>query len=162
LNWLDIILIIPLLYGLVMGAKRGFVKEAVMLVAIAMGVFVAKLFSSPASLFLQEHLGASPRVARPLSYFVVMVVFVGGMYVLAWMLTKILKAMKLGTANRIFGAVLGTLKWVLILSVVLNFFAVIDRYVPIKSKESVQNSKLYAPIESASRFYSIKSKSIDL
>jgi len=136
-----------------MGVKRGFVKEAVMLIAVAMGVFVARMFSSPMAGLLQEHLGASPRVAQPLSYFVVMVVFVGGMYILAWMLTKILKAMKLGTVNRIFGALFGLLKWVLILSVVLNFFAVIDKYVPIKSKESVQNSKLYTPIESASRFY---------
>lgn len=136
-----------------MGVRRGFVKEAVMLVAIAMGVFVARLFSSPMSALLQEHLGATPRVAQPLSYFVVMVVFVGGMYILAWMLTKILKAIKLGTLNRIFGAILGVLKWVLILSVVLNFFAVIDKYIPIKSKPAIQNSKLYTPIESASRFY---------
>lgn len=153
MNWLDIILAIPLLYGLVMGAKRGFVKEALMLVAIAMGVFVAKMFSLPMSDLLQEHLGASPRVAQPLSYFVVMAVFVGGMYILAWMLTKILKAMKLGTINRIFGALFGALKWVLILSIVLNFFAVIDRYVPVKSKPAVQNSRLYAPIENMSKFY---------
>lgn len=144
---LDIILSIPLLYGLVMGVKRGFVKEAVMLVAIAMGVFVARWFSSPMAMLLQEHLDATPRVAQPLSYFVVMVVFVGGMYVLAWMLTKILKAMKLGTVNRIFGAVFGVMKWVLILSVILNFMAVVDRYVPVKSKPAVQNSKLYSPIE---------------
>ena len=115
MNWLDIILAIPLLYGLVMGAKRGFVKEAVMLVAIAMGVFVARQFSSPMAMLLQEHLEATPRVAQPLSYVVVMVVFAGGMYLLAWMLTKILKAMKLGSINRIFGAVFGTMKWVLIL-----------------------------------------------
>lgn len=144
---LDIILSIPLLYGLVMGVKRGFVKEAVMLVAIAMGVFVARWFSSPMAMLLQEHLDATPCVAQPLSYFVVMVVFVGGMYVLAWMLTKILKAMKLGTVNRIFGAVFGVMKWVLILSVILNFMAVVDRYVPVKSKPAVQNSKLYSPIE---------------
>lgn len=153
MNYLDVILIIPLLYGLVMGVKRGFVKEAVMLVAIAMGVFVAKQLSSPMAVLLQEHIGISQRVAQPLSYFVVVLVFVGGMYILAWMLTKILKAMKLSTVNRIFGAVLGTLKWVLILSVVLNFVAVIDKYVPVKSKPAVRNSKLYTPIENASEFY---------
>lgn len=136
-----------------MGIKRGLVKEAVMLVAIAMGVFVARLFSSPMAALLQEHLGASPRVAQPLSYFVVMAIFVGGMYILAWMLTKILKAMKLGTVNRLFGAVFGTLKWVLILSVVLNFVAIIDKYVSVKSKPAVQSSRLYAPIENVSRFY---------
>ena len=153
MNWLDIILSIPLLYGLVMGVKRGFVKEAVMLVAIAMGVFVARQFSSPMAMLLQEHLEATPRVAQPLSYVVVMVVFAGGMYLLAWMLTKILKAMKLGTVNRIFGALFGTMKWVLILCVALNFVAIIDKYVPVKSKPAVQNSKLYAPIENVSRFY---------
>ena len=124
-----------------------------MLVAIAMGVFVAKRLSSPMMMLLQEHLGVTQRVAQPLSYFVVVCVVVGGMYILAWMLTKILKAMKLGTVNRIFGAVLGTVKWVLILSVVLNFVALIDKYVPVKSKPAVRNSRLYAPIENASVFY---------
>lgn len=150
---LDIILIIPLLYGLVMGAKRGFVKEAVMLVAVVMGFFVAKMLSPSTSLLLQNHLGASQRVAQPLSYFVVMAVFVGGMYVLGWMLTKILKAIKLGFVNRVFGALFGFVKWILILSIILNFFSVIDKFIPIKSKPAVLNSKLYAPIEDVAKYY---------
>lgn len=153
MNWLDIILIIPIVYGLIMGIRRGFVKEAVMLVAVAMGVFVARIFSSPMAALLQEHFEASPKTAQILSYVVVMAVFVGGMYILAWMLTKILKAMKLGAVNRIFGGLFGLLKWVLIMSVVLYLVTIIDRYVPVKSKPAVQNSMLYKPIESASGFF---------
>lgn len=147
MNWLDILFAIPLLYGLIQGLRRGIVKEVLMLIAVVLGVYVAKFFSSPVSLFLQNELGASERVAAPLSYVLVVVIFAGGLYVLAWMLTNILKAIKLGTVNRIAGGAFGLMKWALILSVVLHFVMIIDKYVPVREKPAVQNSILYQPLE---------------
>lgn len=147
MNWLDILFAIPLLYGLIQGLRRGIVKEVLMLLAVVLGVYVAKFFSAPMSLFVQEVLGASEKVAAPLSYILVVVVFAGGLYVLAWMLTNILKAIKLGTVNRVAGGLFGLLKWALIISVVLHFFMIVDRYVPVREKPSVQESVLYEPLE---------------
>lgn len=147
MNFLDVVLAIPLVYGIVQGWRRGIVKEAVMLVAIIFAIYVSRYFSPTMSLFLQSHLGASEGVAAPLSYILVLVIFGGGMYVLAFMLTRILKAIKLGTVNRIFGSLFGLFKWMLIVSAVLCFFAIVDRFVPIRQKPAVQNSVLYHPIE---------------
>lgn len=148
MNFLDIVLAIPLIYGIIQGWRRGIVKEAVMLVSIIFAIYVARFFSPTMALFLENHLGASAGVAAPLSYILVLIIFGGGMYVLAFMLTRILKAIKLGTVNRIFGSLFGLTKWMLILSAVLCFFAIIDHFVPIKQKPAVQNSALYRPVES--------------
>lgn len=147
MNWLDILLAIPLVYGLIMGCKRGFVKEIIGLVAVVIGIYIAKFVASAFSLFLQSSFGVSERVAAPLSYFLVVAIVVGGLYLLAWMLTKILKAMKLGTVNRIFGGLFGLLKFALIVSAILNFVMILDNFVPIKDKPAVRNSLLYSPIE---------------
>ncbi len=147
MNWLDILFAIPLLYGLIQGLRRGIVKEVLMLLAVVLGVYVAKFFSTPMSLFVQEVLGASEKVAAPLSYILVVVVFAGGLYVLAWMLTNILKAIKLGMVNRVAGGLFGLLKWALIISVVLHFFMIVDKYVPVREKPAVQESVLYEPLE---------------
>ena len=36
---------------------------------------------------------------------------------------------------------------ILLLSVILNFVAILDQYMPVKNKPIVQNSIFYAPIE---------------
>lgn len=148
MNYLDIIFLIPLTFGAVVGIRRGIVKEILALVAIVMAIYVARYFSPLLSVFLINHLSCSERTAYPLAYILVLLLFGGGMYILSEMLTRILKAMKLGTVNRIFGALLGILKWSLILSAILCFFAIVDRYIPIKTKPAVQQSVLYQPLES--------------
>ncbi|MCQ2329072.1 MAG: CvpA family protein [Paludibacteraceae bacterium] len=147
MSWLDILLAIPLVYGFVMGCKRGFVKEVIGVVAVVIGIYIAKFMASAFSLFLQSSFEVPERVSAPLSYFLIVVIVVGGLYLLAWMLTKILKAMKLGTANRVFGGIFGLLKFVLLVSVILNFIMIIDHFVPIRNKPAVQNSLLYSPLE---------------
>ncbi|MCQ2338920.1 MAG: CvpA family protein, partial [Paludibacteraceae bacterium] len=103
MNFLDIIFLIPLLFGAVIGFRRGVVKEILALVAVVMAVYVARYFSPVLSGFLINHLSISRGTAYPLGYILVLVIFGGGMYFLAEMLTRLLKAMKLGTLNHIFG-----------------------------------------------------------
>lgn len=148
MNFLDIIFLIPLLFGAVIGFRRGVVKEILALVAVVMAVYVARYFSPVLSGFLINHLSISRETAYPLGYILVLVIFGGGMYFLAEMLTRLLKAMKLGTLNHIFGGVLGLTKWALIISAILCFFAIVDRFIPIKTKPAVQQSLLYHPLES--------------
>ena len=53
----------------------------------------------------------------------------------------------LGWLNRLLGAAFGTIKMLLLLSVILNFVAIMNQFVPIKDKPIVQQSLLYSPIE---------------
>ena len=53
----------------------------------------------------------------------------------------------LGWLNRLFGALFGVVKITLLLSVILNFVAIVNQYMPIKEKSIVQESLLYSPIE---------------
>ena len=50
MNYLDIIIAVPLLYGLIKGFSNGLVKEVTSLLALFIGVYVAINFSSPKKL----------------------------------------------------------------------------------------------------------------
>ena len=53
----------------------------------------------------------------------------------------------LGWLNRLLGAAFGVIKMTLLLSVLLNFVALMDQFMPIKDKPVVQQSLLYSSIE---------------
>lgn len=148
MNFLDIIFIIPIAFGAIVGFRRGIIKEIIALISIVTAIYVARYFSPVLSSFLISYLSISQRIAYPLAYIFVLIIFGGGMYILAEMLTRIVSAIKLGAVNRLFGTLLGVLKWSLILSAILCFFAIVDHYIPIKNRPAVQQSLLYKPIES--------------
>ena len=45
MNYLDIIIVVPLVYGLIKGFSNGLIKEVTALVALLAGVYVAINFS---------------------------------------------------------------------------------------------------------------------
>ena len=47
LNWLDILILVPLLAGLVRGLMRGFISEVMGLAVVMLGVLGSRLFASP-------------------------------------------------------------------------------------------------------------------
>ena len=68
MNYLDIILIIPLAYGLVQGLRKGLIKEIAGLLAIILGIYLARYFSLPVSQVLTEMTGWASNICTPLAY----------------------------------------------------------------------------------------------
>ena len=52
INWLDVILLLPLLVGLVRGLMRGLVSEIIAILAVILGVLSARLWAAPFSEWL--------------------------------------------------------------------------------------------------------------
>ena len=149
MNYLDIILIIPLAYGLVQGLRKGLIKEIAGLLAIVLGIYLARYFSLSASQALTEMTGWASNICMPLAYALVFIVVSLSISALSYMLTKIIGAIMLGWLNRLFGAIFGVVKMTLLLSVILNFVAIMNQFMPIKDKPIVEQSLLYSPIENA-------------
>ena len=147
MNYLDIILIIPLAYGLVQGLRKGLVKEIAGLLAVVLGIYLARYWSLPMSQTLVELTGWSLNLCTPLAYALVFIVVSLSITTLSYMLTKIIGAIMLGWLNRLLGAAFGVVKMLLLLSVILNFLTIVDQFMPIKDKPVVQNSLFYAPVE---------------
>ena len=144
---LDIILLIPLAYGLIRGFFRGFFKEVASLVGIFFGIFVAKWLGLGFAGFLQAQFDWSPQVAQPVAYMVLFLLVAIALNVVAWLLAKVLSAASLGWVNKLAGGLFGFLKFALVLSLLLNCFVRINNVTHWADENTLEKSALYKPVK---------------
>ena len=119
MNWLDVLLILPLLIGLVRGLMRGFISEIIAFVVVILGVLGAKLWAPPTAAWLLKQFAWPQGVCDIVAYTLLFLLIAILLSICAKLLTKFMRAIHLGWANRLFGAIFGVAKYgVLVLIVV--------------------------------------------
>ena len=148
MNWIDFILLVPVLYGLIRGLMRGAVLEIASFLGIIIALFVARLYAPVVSYHFESWLDVSDKSAQIIAFGTVFLVTLILIQILARLIDKFLSALSLGCFNKIGGAIFGALKLLLITSFIVNVFAVINANIPLVNEETVDNSKLYNPVKS--------------
>ena len=147
---IDIIIAIPLLFGLVRGLMRGFIIEIASLVALILGVFGAIHFSFYAEDLLKENADLEGNTLSLAAFALTFIAIVIAIHLGARFLQKILQMAALGIVNRIAGGVFGLVKWVLMLSYILVFLnGMGGGNLNLISDEAKSKSILYGPIVQA-------------
>lgn len=154
MNWLDLLIVIPLIWGAYQGYKKGLVYMVLMLIGIVLGLYVAFKFSGLAVGFLAEHIKASKNALPYVAFFMVFAGIVLLIVLLAKFLEAVLKAASLSTFNKIAGGLLGIAKWGLIVSVFLGLLRSLENQVRIIPITTEKESKLYKPVLMFSAFLS--------
>ena len=113
---IDFIIAIPLIWGLIIGFKKGLVLELASFAALILGVLGALSFSDFVGEKLSAIISISPEYFGLASFFTTFVLIVVGVFLLARIIDKSLKLIALGMVNRILGALFGLLKYALITS----------------------------------------------
>ena len=149
MSQIDIILIIPLLWGAVMGFKKGLVLELAALVGLILGIYGAIKFSDYTAEKLKLYVDITQEWLGLISFLVTFVLIVFAVFLAARLLNKALKLVALGFVNRILGLLFGTLKFALIISTVLYFFENINRKFEFVENDFANDSILYEPIKLA-------------
>jgi|SRR5690606_4124433 len=147
----DIIIAILLGYALYKGLQKGLVVAILSLFALIIGVYVSLKFSfyTRDILFIDSNL--SEHTITLAAFFITFVIVLLVLFFLGKMLTKMISAIALGFLNRVGGAVFEGLKMVLIISIILNLFQKINFNHIIVSKEQLDSSLFYRPIEEVSK-----------
>jgi uncharacterized membrane protein required for colicin V production len=117
---LDFILGLFLAALLVRGWTRGFVREALDLVGLVVGIWIAFKLSGPFGEFLISRFGVSPEIAVIGAGIVLFLLFGVSMSVVAHYLSKVMHLPGLNLINRFGGAVVATAWAVALLLVVIN------------------------------------------
>lgn len=146
LNWLDIILLIPLVYGLFHGLLHGFVRELASILSIVAGILAAKFLAPKLAVIILSAINMPEQAALFISYIALFASVSLLCQMLARLITKFLRKMDLNWLNRLAGAFVGVLVSALLLSVLLNLFVLVEPYYPILKEEAKQQSHLYQPI----------------
>lgn len=116
LTALDIIVLVALAGGVVSGALRGFVQEALSLAALIVALFALRLFHSPLTLWLMEIIGTEAG-ASVLAFVLIMGVIWGGGKFAAARIGGATRSSVIGSFDRVLGAGFGALKGLLVLTV---------------------------------------------
>ena len=146
MNYLDIVIAIPLLYGLIKGFTNGLIKEITGLLGLIIGVYVALNLSSYLHPKFEEVLGGYEQFIPIISFATLFIVSVLMIKILGYIIDKLTKALALGFVSRILGAIFGFLKVVVIFSFLL---AIVSDY-DLIDKNTQDESVLLKPIQEVS------------
>jgi len=118
MNLLDYIIIIAIVYLIVKGILRGFVREIASLAGIVIGIILAYVYLPDLTRFLKQYLPSTqflPFVSFAVIFAIVLVIF----NLIGWGLMKSLKKAFLGWFDKSLGACLAVLKGIIVIYVAL-------------------------------------------
>lgn len=146
MTWLDILILLPLLVGLVIGIKRGLIIELTNLISIIAGVVCARLLSAPVAAWIAQQFTWPEAVCSVVAYTLLFLISTILLYLLGKLLTKLFKAVKLGWLNRLLGGVFGLAKYAIIVLFVVLCVHQLDTQFQFLQEELKEESVVYKAV----------------
>ncbi len=152
MNYLDVVIAIPLLWGAYMGWKKGLIFEIAMIIGMILGIYLAFKFSSLFEHLVGTYIHGSSSALPYISFFLVFIGVIIMMILLAKFLEGILKMSSLTPINQVLGALFGCVKFGLAISVMLSLLRPVDARIGILSAKTKSESHLYVPVLSVAHY----------
>lgn len=144
MNFLDILIIVPMIWYGFKGFKKGLVFEVAGIVGLIAGTWIAINFSKKVA----EIIGLSGKYVDIIAFVITFSAVIFLVYLFAKFIEKVVTFVVPEFLNNIGGLVLGALKVAIISSVLLYFVTSMDRYELFLKKETKAGSILYPPVSS--------------
>lgn len=145
MNWLDIVLAIPLVWFMYKGFRNGLIIELASLAALVLGIFIALHFSFYAEEFLLEYFDIPDNYLNIIAFAVTFIIVAVIVFLIGKIIHKVVSIVALGFLNRLAGGIFGLIKVALVISVIIYFINGFDSGI-IKS-DVKEESFLYEPLE---------------
>lgn len=143
MNGFDVVFLLVLLMGAWKGWSNGLLKEVLGLIGVFVGLYVARLLYEQVGYYLAPHLGTSPSVANIIAFALLWMGVPILLSILGSLLTKFLELVGLDGINRIGGAVVSLVKYVLLLGILCNVLAITH----LVKDEMQETSVLFSPLQ---------------
>ncbi|MDQ3046648.1 MAG: CvpA family protein [Bacteroidota bacterium] len=146
MNFIDVIICIPLIWGLYKGFTKGLIIEAATMIAFGLGVWGGIHFSDFISNKISTWFNWQSPYLPVVSFCVTFLAIIIVVYFIAKMIQRMVEGMALSAVNKIGGAILGVMKFALVLSVVIFVIDAIEKSYPLISFKAKEESLLYKPM----------------
>lgn len=144
---IDIIILIALGAGVIIGFMNGFIRQLASILGLIVGLLAAKALYTSLAVKLCPTVTDSMTVAQILAFVIIWIAVPLIFTLVASVLTKAMEAVSLGWLNRLLGAGLGALKYLLLVSLVVCVIQFIDTDSQLISQTKKEESLLYYPME---------------
>ncbi len=126
MNYMDFIIILIAVIGALYGLIKGVIRQLGSLGGFIAGVVVSRLFGNSVALWFQEIFDLPEGISRTIAYSLVFLV----VYIVCVQLMRLIRSIThhvaLGWLDRLCGAAFGAVKYVFIMSILLNFVHIVD------------------------------------
>ena len=146
MSWLDILILLPLLIGLVRGLMKGLIVEVSSIVAILLGFFGAKYWSAAFASWLMQQFDWSETVCIVVAYALLFAGIALGLNIVARLLSKLFQKIQLGWLNRLLGGIFGTAKWGIVIVALMLCVHNLDKQFQFIQPELREKSVVYTTI----------------
>ncbi|MCR4824946.1 MAG: CvpA family protein [Bacteroidales bacterium] len=140
---LDIILLLCFVPAIVSGISKGFIKQAVDLVAILVAAWAAFHFSTVVADWLSQYITLEKTILNVVSFILIAIVVALLLNLVGSLITNAMKALSLGFINRLLGLVFAVLKVGLLLGLLILVFESLNSTLHLVKPESVSNAVVY-------------------
>jgi len=151
---IDIVIAVPILWGIYKGFTKGLINELSQFAALVLGCILGTRLSYLLSDFLMETFNLGEKVVPVLAFAIVFLTVLFGIYLLAKTLTKAAKSISLGWLNTLGGMILGGLKFLLIIGIVIQLIVSNDPKGNVISENTRTQSILTIPVLNITNFFS--------
>ena len=138
MNFIDILLLLPIVYGAYKGFNRGFLIEIATLLGLFIGVFCAMRYTPQVEQFLIKNIALQSDYNHYIAWAVTSIATLLALMLLAWIVIKLADMLALGLINKLLGTFLGMLKYFFIVCITLllvNFFNAKFAFIKPKHKQ---------------------------
>ena len=146
MNFIDIIILIPILWFGYKGFTKGFVIEIASFAALLLGIYGGLKLSGWVSGYLSQWFEIKSDYLPLISFSITFLLIVLVVFLIARGVDKLVKSAALSLPNRLAGALLGAAKIFVIIGVVLLLLNKYDKGGEFIKEEVRNNSLLYVPM----------------
>lgn len=150
MNVVDIIILVCFIPALFYGIRKGFIWQAVSIIAVLLGAWMSFKFSSLAASWIKPYMDASGTVLQVIAFIVIFIVAVLLLELLGKALSGLVKLVLLGWADKLLGVVFAFVKVFLVVGLVILLFDAINSKFDLVKQDTISESALYGPMKSVS------------
>ena len=113
MNWVDIVLLILLLASVIVGSKKGLIRELMAFIIFFTAIIVSVNYIDQFAVWVYERIGGSPLISAFLSFVILLAITYAAFKILGLLFYKIANLKTTGRRDQMGGALVGFLRgWV--------------------------------------------------
>jgi membrane protein required for colicin V production len=146
MNFLDILFLIPLVWGFWRGFMKGLVVEAATLISFGLAVYGSIKLSDLLAGWMKDSLEWKSEYLPIIAFITIFLGILIIVYFITKMIEKAVESAALGVVNKIAGGAFGMLKFALVVSLILFVIEAVEKNVKVIPQEKKDGSLLYHPM----------------
>jgi membrane protein required for colicin V production len=145
-NFIDILILIPVLWGFWRGFMKGVVMEVATLIAFFLGVWGGMKFSDLLAGWIRDGFDSQSPYIPLIAFALIFVGILLVVFAVAKFIEKAMEKTSIGVLNKIAGGIFGCFKFLLIISVIFFVIDAVEKSITVIPPAVKDHSLLYRPV----------------